>query len=507
MSIRGERLKQGMAPEVRELVYKPRLEREIKYGLEYMHAINQAHLVMLARSGMMEAQTASVLAREMLTLEPEGAAALPNDPSLEDLYFNCETALIARTGVEIGGALHIGRSRNDIGATIDRMRARQEALSLVETVNDVRRRLLDQAERHANVVMPGYTHLQPSQPVTFGFYMLGIATALARETERIEAEYRRMNLSPLGAGAMAGTSFAIDRNMTAGLLAFDGVAEHCQDAVASRDYLLSLCAVAASLSAICSRMAQDFYVWTTAEFGLLDFADSVAGVSSIMPQKKNPVVIETIKAQAGDVVGDYTAILATLRSTHFTHSIDGRASFNRAWTLLETCKSSLVLTGLLIEAVVPRARRMRDLTAGNFSTMTDLADFIVQKCGLSFRQAHHIVGSVSRRAAEEGLSANDVTTAMVKEAVQAVLGRSIDFNAVEIADTLDPGKSVARRVSKGSPAPSETLRMIGLQRKRLDADVAAAQAAVDVLARKSSELKQAVESVARPAVKLKTVIA
>ncbi|TPJ77154.1 argininosuccinate lyase [Mesorhizobium sp. B2-6-2] len=497
MSVRGERLSQGMAAEVRELVYRPRLERETKHALEHMHAINQAHLLMLKRHGFLSKDIAAVLAREMLELQRQGAEALPNDPSLEDLYFNCETALIARTGVEIGGSLHVGRSRNDIGATIDRMRARREILDLIEAVSRVRSSLLDQAERHADTVMPGYTHLQPSQPVTFGFYLLGVATALARDIERLRAEYRRMNLCPLGAGAMAGTSFAIDRNMTAGLLAFDGVAEHSQDAVAARDYMLSLSAIGASLSTTWSRLAQDFYVWTTAEFALIDFADSVAGVSSIMPQKKNPVVIEALKANAGEVIGDYTAMLATMRASHFTHSIDAtRASLNRAWTLFETCRSSMTLLDLLVAAVIPRARRMRELTANNFSTMTDLADFIVQRHGLSFREAHHIVGYVTRRALEEKIAASGITAEMVTEAVEIVLHRRIEFGATEISDILDPQKSVERRISLGAPCPAETLRMLAAQRMVLQQDEGFVTVVRQVLADKAAALKQAVEALA-----------
>lgn len=481
-----------MATEVQELIYRPRLERESKHCLEYMYAVNQAHLVMLVRRGLMPEDAASTIAAAMIDLEREGSSALPNDPALEDLYFNCETALIGRTGVETGGTLHVGRSRNDIGATIDRMRARREVLRLIAAVAGVREALLDQAERHADVVMPGYTHLQPSQPVTFGFYLLGVATALARDASRLHAEYRRMNLSPLGAGAMAGTSFPIDREMTADLLGFDGVAEHSQDAVASRDYMLALCAISASLSTTWSRIAQDFYVWTSAEFGLVDFADSVAGVSSIMPQKKNPVVIEALKANAGEVVGDYAAMLATMRATHFTHSIDAtRSSLNRAWTLLDTCVSSLTLLRLLVSAVVPRTRRMHDLTAGNFSTMTDLADFIVQRCGLSFREAHHVVGRLSRQAAEDGLAADEVTAAMVENAVEAVLGRKLGFDPAEIADVLDPKKSVERRISQGAPAPAEVKRLAATQRQLLARDEEDARNAASTLADKTARLRQA----------------
>lgn len=503
MSVRGERLDQELASEVRNLIYQPRLQREIANGLDHMHAINQAHLLMLRHQELIPLPAAGTLAREMLALEKLGPAGLPNDASLEDLYFNWEAALISRAGI-VAGSLHIGRSRNDIGATVDRMRARLHTLALVELVNKVRRTLLDQAERYADTVMPGYTHLQPSQPVTFGFYLLGAATAIGREVDRLVSEYGRMNRSPLGAGAMAGTSFPIDRIMTADLLGFAGVTGHSQDAVASRDYMLSLCAVCTSLSTIWSRLAQDFYVWTTAEFGLIDFPDSVAGVSSIMPQKKNPVVIEVLKANAGEIVGDYTAMLATMRSSHFTHSIDAtRSSLNRAWSLLELSQSSMTLLKLLVGSVIPRKARMATLCSTNFSTMTDLADFIAQRCELPFREAHHVVGYLVRKAVEQNIPASDVTAAMVGEAVTNVASQSISFDATDIADILDPTKSVTRRVSLGSPAPAQMALMIAEQRNALDQDDRAIDNASQALQAKRVELNRALcalaaETASRP---------
>jgi argininosuccinate lyase len=484
MSARGERLGNELAPEVRSLIYEPRLQRELAHALGYMHAVNQAHLLMLVERDLMPRATARIVAREMLALEALGAADLPNDPALEDLYFNYESALTSRVGVAAAGSLHIGRSRNDIGATTDRMRARDGVLDLVAKVNDVRQALLDQAQCHADVVMPGYTHLQPSQPITFGFYLLGVATAFARDVERLLAEYDRVNRSPLGAAAMAGTSFPIDRDLTARALGFSGVTEHSLDAVASRDYMIALCATCASLSIAGSRLAQDFYVWSTMEFGLIEFSDSIAGVSSIMPQKKNPVVLEVLKANAGEVIGDYTAMLATMRATHFTHSIDAtRSSLNRAWTMIETCRSSAMLQKLLVESVIPCQARMRSLSATNFITMTDLADFLARRDNLTFREAHHVVGHLVRMAIERGIAADRITAAMVAEAATAVLAKPLSCAPEEMAELLDPANSIDRRVSVGSPAPSEIARMIDEQRKALARSV-----------RSASEASRAVEA-------------
>lgn len=494
MSVRGERLSKALAVEVQELIYRPRLQREMTHGLAHMHAVNQAHLVMLRKRGLIGADAAMRLAEAMLALEKEGAAGLPNDPALEDLYFNCETAIAARAGGS-AGMLHVGRSRNDIGATIDRMRARHATIELIDLLNETREALLDAASRERDTVMPGYTHLQPSQPVTFGFYLLGVATAIAREVTRLREEYERVNLSPLGAGAMAGTSFPIDRALTARLLGFSGVVEHSQDAVASRDYMIALCATCTSLATVWSRLAQDFHVWATPEFGMIELSDAIAGVSSIMPQKKNPVVMEALKAQAGEVIGDYTAMLATMRGTHFTHSIDAtRASLNRAWASFETCTTSLMLLKLLIGSVTPRKARMHDLAATNFSTMTDLAEAMAQRGDISFREAHHIVGRLVRDASERNIAANAITSAMIDDAAMATTGRAAAFDPQEIASILDPAESVARRVSAGSPAPSETARMIAARQKDLADDRAGAARMSLALATAREELSHAIRA-------------
>lgn len=475
MSARGERLGQSLAGEVLDLIYRPRLAREMTHAIDHMHAVSQAHLLMLLDAHLIDHGSAAIVANEMLALEDAGQAGLPNDPALEDLYFNYETALTRRLGnAALGGSLHVGRSRNDIGATTDRMRARLEVLDLIEQLNAVRRCLLDGARRHADVIMPGYTHMQPSQPVTFGFYLLGPASAFAREVERFQDELRRMDRSPLGAAAMAGTSFPIDRALTAGLLGFASPVEHGQDAVASRDWMIALASINASVAVLWSRIAQDFYIWSTMEFGLIDFADSLAGVSSIMPQKKNPVVLEVLKANAGEVIGDLTALLSTIRASHFTHSIDAtRASLNRAWSSFETSHASLTLLALAIRSVAPRADRMTQLSRSNFSTMTDLAELLTQSFGLSFREAHHAVGSIVRAALADRIPSDGITPGMVSEALSKLGGEVPAIDAQWLAEALEPANSLARRQSAGSPAVDNVHTMLEQLEAGLDKDEAA----------------------------------
>lgn len=497
MSMRGERLGQGLANEVRDLIYHPRLAGEVAHGIDHLHAVSQAHLLMLLETGLIDPNSAAIVAREMLALEEAGPEGLPNDPALEDLYFNYETALTRRLGGTLGGSLHIGRSRNDIGATTDRMRARIELLALLDGIAEVRRALLDGARQHADVVMPGYTHMQPSQPVTFGFYLLGPASALAREAERLLAEMSRMDASPLGAGAMAGTSFGIDRMLTAELLGFARVSEHSQDAVASRDWMISLASINASIAVLWSRVAQDLYTWSTMEFGLIDFSDRVAGVSSIMPQKKNPVVLEALKANAGEVIGDLTAMLVTMRASHFTHSIDAtRASLTRAWSGLETSRASLSLLALVLRSITPRRERMADLSRSNFSTMTDLADMLTRNFGLSFRDAHHAVGGIVRVAVGAGLPADAITPEIVSGATGTAAKEACVIDPTWLAAALDPRESLARRRSVGSPAPENVQSMLGDLEAGLVHDEAAIAAFRNKIAHSRVALRERVSRLA-----------
>ena len=230
-----ERLQEGPATEVLEHLYWPRLQAEFVSTFPYMTAINKAHVLMLARQEILQPEAARQLLQAVVALEGEGAEAFQLDPRLEDAFFNYEAAVIRRTGPEIGGQMHTGRSRNDVSATLLRLQLRDRLLDLLPLFFTLRRTALAQAERYAEVIMPGYTHLQPAQPVTFGHYLTGIAAALARDTQRLAAVYPRVNQSPLGAAALAGTTFPLDRAYMAVLLGFDGLVEHTLDAVASRD--------------------------------------------------------------------------------------------------------------------------------------------------------------------------------------------------------------------------------------------------------------------------------
>lgn len=460
-----------MAPEVQEYIYWPRLKQEISASFTHVVDINQAHALMLSERRIIAADVGRALAVALLEIEKQGPASIEPDPAREDLHFNFEAAVIARTSSEIGGRIHIGRSRNDMGATIDRMRARHACLEIGTRLNELRTALLRQAIAHADVVMSGYTHLRPAQPVTFGFYLLGIANAMQRDYRRISNAYEAINRSPMGAAAFAGTSFDIDRDRVAALLGFHGLVEHAQDAVASRDFLLELSSACATLGITWSRLAQDLYVWSTDEFNLIAFADHVAGTSSIMPQKKNPVVMEYLKATAGENIGSLVAMLSTMRASHFTNSIDAvRASTAGAWQMFDTTRHSLVIGRLLVDSCTPNRENMLKQVARNFSTLTDVADLLVREYRISFREAHHVAGAAVRLALERGLDSSDIDRDMLESAAQATVGRRLGISA-EVALTCgDPTNSIMERRSRGGATPSETRRMHAIAVEQLQAD-------------------------------------
>lgn len=365
----SRRLSQGIAPEVIEHIYAPRLGSEFAVAFPLLGALNQAHLVMLARQGILNAATAKAIAAALLRMEREGPGGITPDPNLEDAYFNVEARLIALTSADIGGRLHIARSRNDLGAAHDRLRMRALLLELLDGANAVRRSLIARGELFADVIVPGHTHLQPAQPITFGYYLTGLASALERDAERLLDAWKRVNLSPMGAAALATTSFAIDRSLTAELLGFDGVLEHGLDCVASRDFSVEVTAAAAQMALTLSRFAEDMHVMVSHEFSAVEFPDSVCGTSSIMPQKKNPVVLEHLKAKAAHVVAAFTSAAICIRASHFTNTLDAhREGQAMIWPGLQEAICALALARIAAETATPNAALLLERAKQNYST-------------------------------------------------------------------------------------------------------------------------------------------
>ncbi|GGJ79790.1 argininosuccinate lyase [Pseudomonas matsuisoli] len=493
----SRRLKEATAPEVCEYIYQPRLAGFAE-GFGYLGDVNKAHIVMLADSGLIRQEHAAALAKGVLDMETVGPNAVELDPNREDAYFNYEAHLMEQVGHDIGGRLHTGRSRNDILATIDRLRGRDVLLELIDTLISVRRTALENAGRYAEVVMPGYTHLQPAQPITYGFYLAGVAQALERDSRRLTTTLESMNQSPLGSAAFAGTPFAIDRARSAELLGFDGYLDNTLDAIASRDFILESMSHLSLLAVFWSRVAQDYFTWTTHEFSLVEFPDSVAGTSSIMPQKKNPVVLEYLKGRSGHIVGLLMGASMTIKGTNFTHSGDANREGTRGfWEAAEESVRCLKLLELVLRTAAPKAELTLRRAAEDFSTATALADLMVRDADLSFREAHHIVGAVVRQAMDAGQHADQITGEMIDAAAQDQIGHPLNLDPQRIRECLDPVENVKARNSAGGPGISSLSATLEAANARLTLDAGQNQVRHQRLASAKARLQNATQALAR----------
>ena len=486
----SRRLKETTAAEVNEFIYRPRLQG-FSEGFGLLGDINKAHIVMLAERGLIRNEHAAALAKGVLDMEEAGPEVVPLDPSREDAYFNYEAHLIEQIGADVGGRLHTGRSRNDLLATLDRLRCREVLMDLVDELVQVRTTAISQAALYAEVVMPGYTHLQPAQPITYGYYLSAVEQALERDCSRLSQTLQTMNQSPLGAAAFAGTPFDIDRARTAQLLGFDGYLDNALDAVGSRDFILESLSHLSMLSVFWSRVAQDYFVWSTHEFSLIDFPDSVAATSSIMPQKKNPTVLEYLKGRSGHILGLLMGASVSIKGTNFSHTGDANREGTRGfWEAAEESLRCLKLLNLVLRTAVPNATLAVKRAGEDFSTATGLADLIVREADLSFREAHHVVGGAVRMAMDAGLLAHQIDTRMVDACAIEQLGHALNLPAQKVRDCLDPTANVQARISSGGPSLSSLKPSLARAEQRIAADRTANQARRERLSAASRILQE-----------------
>lgn len=324
---------------VHRLLIDPAMERESDSSFKYFVEVNQVHIAMLHSIAELDTHTASVLQNANEDILNEGAAALPFDPKHEDLYFTIEAAVINKVGPEIGGSMHTARSRNDMLATIARMRMREELMEVLELINSLRDSVLRIADRHENDVISGYTHLQAAEPITLAHYFAALLEATQRDYQRVLATLEKVNRCPLGSGAMASTTFPIDREFTAKALGFDGPMDNSLDGVASRDYAVEALGALAILTNNLSRFSTDLLVWATAEFAYLEVDSGIAVTSSIMPQKKNPVTLEHIKAKTSHVEAAWVSSITSLKSAPYSHSRESSVeSLSGVWEGISEAK-------------------------------------------------------------------------------------------------------------------------------------------------------------------------
>ncbi len=376
----------------------------------------------------------------------------------EDVHMNIESRLIALIG-ETGKKLHTGRSRNDQVATDVRLYLRDAIDDLVALETELLAALLDLAERHADTVMPGFTHLQPAQPITFGHHLLAWFEMLHRDRERLRDCRRRVNVLPLGAAALAGTTFPIDREAVARALGFDGVAENSLDAVSDRDFAIEFCAAASLTLVHLSRWCEELVLWSSQQFAFIDLPDRFCTGSSIMPQKKNPDVPELVRGKTGRVVGDLMALITLMKSQPLAYNKDNQEDKEPLFDAVDTLHGCLTAMAGLVPAIEAREANMAASARLGFTTATDLADYLVRR-RIPFRDAHEIVGRTVAFALNENRNLEDLTL----EELRLFAGDAVDESVFEVL-TLDG--SVAARDHIGGTAPSQVRAAVARARQRL----------------------------------------
>ncbi|WP_028009080.1 argininosuccinate lyase [Solimonas flava] len=375
---------------------------------------SQAHAKMLGKVGVLSADDVSqIVAGLDAILADIEAGRFEWSEKLEDVHMNIEARLTAAIG-DAGKRLHTGRSRNDQVATDLRLYVRDvidELLALLDRVADG---LLDLAEREADTVMPGFTHLQIAQPVTFGHHMLAWREQMLRDRSRLVDCRKRMNLLPLGAAALAGTVYPIDRHYVAELLGFDGVTENSLDTVSDRDFAIEFCAAASLILVHLSRWSEELILWSTPMFGFVNLPDRFCTGSSIMPQKKNPDVPELVRGKTGRVIGNLNALLVLMKGQPLAYNRDNQEDKPPLFDTVDTVSICLSVYAEMIPAIEVRRDNCRAAAAKGYSTATDLADYLVMK-GLPFRDAHHAVGSTVAYAQQKGCDIAELTLAELQQ--------------------------------------------------------------------------------------------
>jgi argininosuccinate lyase len=394
------RLTATLGARTRRVVYGELDAAALRAELPAMTRVDRAHLVMLAECGLVAPAAAGALLREIDGLAAAGWAPLLGRPAPRGLYLMYEGALVDRLGPEAGGVLHTGRSRNDLKATVTALGLRDRALELAGEATRLRAVLLARARAHLDVVMPVHTHFQAAMPVTYGWYLLGVAVALGRDVDAVLAAVPAD--CPLGAGAVAGTDLPIDPRRTAALLGFARPAAHALDAVASRDVPLRLLGAAAGLAVTLSRLATDLQLWSSAEFGFVRFPDRLVGGSSAMPQKRNAFLLEHVKAKPAVALGGWAAAAAAMAAAPFTNSIEvGTEAVAAVGPGLAAALDAVLLSQVLVSGARPVPERMAARVRDGFTAATALANRLVRS-GVPFRTAHSAVGDAVRRAVEAG---------------------------------------------------------------------------------------------------------
>jgi argininosuccinate lyase len=423
---------------------------------------SKAHIAMLAKVGIVTKKDAVSIAKGLDQVEAEieaGRFSFKRD--LEDIHMNIESRLAALIG-PAAGRLHTARSRNDQVALDLKLWVREAIDMLDRQCADLQRALAKKAEAHAGSVMPGFTHLQSAQPVTFGHHLLAYVEMLARDRGRFADARKRLNECPLGAAALAGTSFPIDRDMTARALGFDRPTANSLDSVADRDFALETLAAAAICATHLTRFAEEIVLWTTPQFGFVRLSDAFSTGSSIMPQKRNPDAAELARGKSGRIFGALIGLLTVMKGLPLAYSKDMQEDKEGVFDSLQTLSLVLAAMAGMVRDLKPDLKRMKAAAGAGYATATDLADWLARELKTPFRDAHRLAGRIVALAAARGVDLDKLSLAEMKSVEPRIDGRVYDVLGVE--------SSVKSRASFGGAAPANVRRQARAWLKRLGKD-------------------------------------
>lgn len=490
------KIKTAPDPLVVKYLIEPGIRNDIKYRYQAFLDCNKAHVLMLAKQGIVKKEVAAAILRCNAEMAAMGSApTFPVDPGREDFYFNLEAHLIEEVGIEIGGQQHTARSRNDLYATCARLAVRQAYFDICHVYNRMRQAIIDVAEANKDAVFAGYTHMQPSEPITFAHYCSAILSAMERDYRRIAHIFEGLNVCPLGGGSMGSTTWDIDRQYTSDLLGFDKPIDNSIDCVASRDFATDILANLSISANTISRFCQDLYVWATPDYGYIEVSDSCAVCSSIMPQKKNPWVLEHIKAKAAHVEGCFISALNVMKNVIYSHCEDmcGEAA-NYLYPGIEEMKVMCELMEVSIKGISVKKDRMLETARGNFCTVTELANYLVRHDNISFRMAHDIVADVVAYMIEHNKKADEIGTDVVNPIFMKLFGRTTSMTDEEVRAALDPIKIAYAKKCIGGTAPDEVSRQLAQRQSDLDRDEAELQQREAAVNKAKAELEKAVNA-------------
>lgn len=454
-------------------VLAPNFEQAKTCLVPAMLAATRAHIVMLVRQNILDRETGRLLLNGLKALETEGVQGVTYDGRYEDLFFYIEHRLGELTSEEAVGNMQIARSRNDLDGTMCRWVVRERVLALLQAINALRSRVLAMARAHVDTLMPGYTHTQPAQPTTLAHYLTAVTAFLERDAARLQASYARVNLCPLGAVAFTTTGFPIDRAYVAALLGFDAPIESSYDAVGGADYQTEVSGVIQVAAAGLSRFVTDLLFWATQEAGALRVGDEFVQISSVMPQKRNPVVLEHARTQLGYLYANAQAVFTLHHNTPLGDVNDVEDPIYRPlFRLLDYAIGVYELLDAVLASATWNVEHLAGRVTEGFTTATELADTLVREARLPFRMAHRVVGQLVREAQRAGVKPQNVNAAHLDAAAMSALGHPLGLSDEVVSQALDARHFVAIRDIPGGPAPKAVAAVLERQSGQLARDVA-----------------------------------